>query len=311
MWARCDDRNSMPRKHSYSGTPDDWFSDSLLPNDFTGISFDFFVNWNTYQLSDQIWIKRIVDNKYYWPQLNRSTLEHDLYKCDTKAYVERLGAFADRSKVKINYQFFKESDDWHSHPQSFVSASIDKQGKISSVTHKSLSTIKNEIQTLSGGPVSVGSKGLTYSSTTLECYLANGDRSSKAAWPGDVDLLILDKNLTPIAILEYKKNTIPPIYSNHVPISDEQLSKYYPKPDQRKYDRLAILRDFLNHQFQKDIPIFNLYFPTWKGSTYMKIEHIIGDVRNLKSNPENVSLRPLPTTIKEMQKLTYSLITMI
>ncbi|WP_066057278.1 hypothetical protein [Robertmurraya korlensis] len=309
VWAKCDDRNDLPNNHEYSGTPDDWFSDTILPGNYTGVSFDFFVNWKNYSLSDEIWIKTIVDDKNkYWPHTNKSSLEHDLYKCESKQYVERLGSFAKLCNLNLKYQLFKESKDWGNSPQPIVTAAINSDGKIASTNQKSLRDIKQDIQRLSGGIVNVGEKGLTYSPTTLECYLSRG---SGAAWPGDVDLIILDKNLIPLAILEYKKNTKAPTYKNHVPISQETLSRYYPKPDKRKYDRLAILRDFLKAHFKKEIPIFNIYFPTWKGSTYMKIEHIIGKVGHLQANPENVTLRPLPKDKREMLRITMSVLTMI
>lgn len=313
IWARCRDRSSLAKSHEYSGSPEDWFADVLLPNGYTGISFDFFVNWSTNSLSNEIWIKRIIDDKYYWPQTNKSSLEHDLYKCDSQEYIKTLGSFVTQCHLKLNYQLFKESKDWRNNPSDFGTVAIDNKGKVSNVKYQSITDIKNEIQLLSGGPVRVGGKGLGYSSTTLECFLANEDKLSGAAWPGDVDLLILDKNLIPIAMLEFKKNTIRPNspYGKHIPISEEYLSNYYPNPDKRKYDRLAILRDYLNKHFQKTIPIFNIYFPTWKNSTYMKIEHIIGDIGNLQSNPENVTIRPLPRDSKEMKKITMSLFSMI
>lgn len=93
-----------------------------------------------------------------------------------------------------------------------------------------------------------------------------------AAWPGDADLIILDKDLNPVALLEYKKHTL------DTPIKDQQLSNYYPYPDKRKYDRLAILRNFLGN----NTPFINIYYPTNPVFKSIKFEKISGGIGGLR-----------------------------
>ena len=126
-----------------------------------------------------------------------------------------------------------------------VSVAFNNKGEVYQVTEKNISDLKKDIKLLSGGSISIGNKGLVYSTSTLEGYLSQTD----AAWPGDADLIVLDKALNPVALLEYKKHTL------DTPMRDQKLSNYYPSKDRRKYDRLAILRSFLG----EDTPFINIY----------------------------------------------------
>ena len=74
-------------------------------------------------------------------------------------------------------------------------------------------------------------KGLYWSTTELEGYLATTD----TPWPGDADLVLvaLDTGL-PKAIVEFRKQTQDRGLTS-------RFSEYYPRPDGRRWDRLAVL----------------------------------------------------------------------
>ena len=232
------------------------------------VSFDFFVNWNNNTISNEFWVKRIVKTEYTpWPIIDKGILQQKIYDCDGIEYVKVLSRFASKYNVILKYQLFKESNSWNDE-MTIISVVFNNNGDVSHVVNKRISDLKEDIKSLSGGPISIGKKGLIYSTSTLEGYLSRTD----SAWPGDADLVILDKALNPVALLEYKKHTL------DTPIKDQQLSNYYPYPDKRKYDRLAIIRNFLGN----DTPFINIYYPTNPVFESIKFEKISGGIGDLR-----------------------------
>lgn len=174
-----------------------------------------------------------------------------------------------------------------------ASVTFNNEGEASHISIKRIADLKEDIKLLSGGPIRIGKKGLIYSTSTLEGYLSRSD----AAWPGDADLIILDKALCPVALLEYKKHTL------DTPIKDQQLSNYYPYPDKRKYDRLAIFKTFL----ASDMPLINIYYPTNPKFRIIKFEKISGAVGDLHSTEVNGCYVPknqseYPTVVDSLLK---------
>jgi hypothetical protein len=265
------DRSKLSKRHPFSGAPEDWLINAILKQrSLFGVSFDFFVNWNNNVVSNEFWVKRIVKTEYApWPITDKGILQQKIYDCDSMEYVKVLSRFASKYNVILKYQLFKESNSWND-DMTIISVVFNNNGEVSHVINKRISDLKEDIKSLSGGPISIGKKGLIYSTSTLEGYLSRTD----AAWPGDADLVILDKALNPVALLEYKKHTL------DTPIKDQQLSNYYPYPDKRKYDRLAILRSFLGI----DTPFINIYYPTNPVFQSIKFEKISGAISNLRSS---------------------------
>lgn len=268
------DRSKLSKKHPFSGAPEDWFINTILKQrSFFGVSFDFFVNWNNNTISNEFWVKRIVKTEYSpWPIIDKRILQQEIYDCDGIEYVRVLSRFASKYNVILKYQLFKESNSWND-DMPIVSVVFNNNGEVSHVKNKRISDLKEDIKLFSGGPISIGKKGLIYSTSTLEGYLSRTD----AAWPGDADLIILDKSLNPVALIEYKKHTL------DTPIKDQQLSNYYPYPDKRKYDRLALLRSFLGIGTQ----FINIYYPTNPIFESIKFEKILGAIGELRSSEVN------------------------
>lgn len=230
---KAEDRTILAQWHPTSGPPESWLS--------SGISFDFFINWETYGVQREIWVKRLLDRHELPP-------EREVYN-----YLEANdSAFADLCNFASNYQFdlhymlFDDAQNWnddnsvlfdlHCAGGSWINEKID------------LANVKARICKLSGGKMRIGGKGLVLSTSNLETALAKTDYP----WPGDVDAIILHKETKiPLAMLEYRKHTkewdltsVKGYYSNN--------------SDKRKYDRLQLLKTAIN----PDLPLIVVTFPT-------------------------------------------------
>lgn len=274
--ALCTDRNIPAPTHRSSGEPDKWLADTYLePHELVGLTFDFFVNWRTRTTSNRLWIKRIVEPSFTpWPVVSHD-ISKAIYQCDGEKKVKQLCEFAARHGMSCHYFLFKESHDWENSPAPIVAVSFGGDGLVTDVREVELSTLKSRIQRWAGGPVSVGAKGLTVGSSTLECYLANDIKHEGVAWPGDADLVLVDSNFTPHAIIEFKKHTPSARFS----FPDQKLSNYYRRgnrwsQDGRKYNRLAMLRDYLRGN--SPLSIIVVYFPTPTSINQVQLECVEG-----------------------------------
>ena len=290
------DRSKRAARHPFSGAPEEWFDNAILKQySLFGISFDFFVKWKYNTISNEFWVKRIVKMGYTpWPITNNEILQQAIYDCDGEEYVKILACFAAKYHVTLKYFLFKESNCWNT-DMEIVSVCFDHNGEISLVNHIKVSDLMANIKGLSGGPISMGKKGLIYSTSTLEGYLSRTD----AVWPGDADLIILDKSINPVALIEYKKHTL------KTPINDQKLLNYYPYPDKRKYDRLGILRNFLSSGTQ----FINLYYPTNPIHKVIKFEKIMGNIGGLQGG--NVAECNVPRNTSEYSNVVNSLLRFI
>ncbi|MCY9139691.1 hypothetical protein [Peribacillus frigoritolerans] len=107
-----------------------------------------------------------------------------------------------------------------------------------------------------------------------------------AAWPGD----------------PYHRN-----------INDESLTNYYratgKADDNRKYNRFAILRDKIG----QDIPIINLYYPTWESDdpseNIIKLEKVIGKVGSLQI--QKIQTLPVPYTAADKTQVINTVMGML
>lgn len=220
--AKCDDREELSKRHEVAGDAEEWFSWELL-NEYqlSGVNFDFFVNWTSWthgKISNEFWVKRNVSEDEI-KSVSAEVIQDLIYSCDSEEFVKDLALLA---KGSLKYKLFRESVDWANQTDDqspILSVDIDATGRVSAVRREKLGTLMRQIQILSGGTVGVGTKGLKYSYTNLECFLSKTD----AAWPGDVDLILLDNEKKPIAILEFKK------HNKHDEIEKHKFEVYYKK----------------------------------------------------------------------------------
>ena len=284
--AFCNNRARPAPTHPFSGDPEEWLADTYLEqHGLVGLTFDFFVNWRTRSFSNRLWIKRIVEPSFTpWPVVSHD-LSNAIYQCDGEQKVKQLCEFAAKHDMSCHYFLFKESRDWENSPSPIVAVSFGEDGLVTDVREVELSILMDRIQMHAGGPVPVGDKGLILGTSTLECYLANDKKDEGAAWPGDADLVLVDSNFTPQAIIEFKKHTL------KTPIADQKLSNYYPRPDGRKYNRLAIFRDYLSGN-APPLPMIVVYFPTRTSINQVKLERVEGVPWRLHAG--NSTLLPVP-----------------
>lgn len=262
--ALCTDRSKTPKKNTTIGEPLEWLTHNVL-NSFgcSQLSFDFFVNWNNFICQDRIWIKRILAPNIDIHDFSKNTSDFITQKAlDINDNLMLINLFSIKYNFSPSYMIFKDNVVWETNPEPILRGAITAKG-IEDLKLYTINDIKRAIHQNSGGPVKIGKKGLLYGTSSLECYLSFTD----AAWPGDVDILLWDNfNNKVSVIIELKKHNL------ETPISDQQLSNYYPSFDKRKYDRLAILRDRLG----SNIPIIVLYYPTNIAQTNIKLELING-----------------------------------
>lgn len=272
--ARCDNRRLLARVNPVLGEPEKWLTDLVLQSrGYAKISFDFFVNWRTMRCSDEIWIKRIssIDVSLLCDAGNEYLAESVR---DAGDDLQAIHDFAQSQQLRAFYQIFRDDVDWLSSPEAILGAEVVSAG-FGETRLQSLRELIAHIRMIRGGPVNIGAKGLTYGSSTLECFLSR----TNDIWPGDVDCVLWSTASRQIhAIVEFKKHTL----AN--PVREQQLGNYYPRPDGRKYDSLALLRDRLDAR----IPLLIVYYPTNAGDREIKIERVSGACGALRSTDDQV-----------------------
>ena len=242
--------------------PEIWFGDELLSKENVfGLSFDFFVNWETLEISPSFWLKFRLDDTISYEEL-LDDLENEVLKVLTLEKQQVIVTLSNNHKINFELIIFNDSLDWGDNNSDILKVKVNSVGsKILLVPNKiTLFALKNQIQQYSGGAVKVGWKGLIYGTSRLECSLSHTD----SLYPGDADLVLFNDQKETIAILEYKKHNL------HTPIENQQLSNYYPRPDKRKYDRLSFLSHFLGRDHP--LPIIVIYYPTKPNTIKGKIE---------------------------------------
>lgn len=191
-------------------------------------------------------------------------------------YLTLLDSFKNQNSFTVQFIIFRDDADWANESSNLMIATFIGRSGTEFIFDSELVAInafKELIQKHSGGPVKIGDKKLTYGTSRLECYLSKTD----SLYPGDLDLIVFNERFEPIALLEYKKHNL------QSSISEQKLSNYYPNPDARKYNRLAILRGYLG-KTHPNLPIFNVYYPTHPDFNEGRLELLKGPVGNLETN---------------------------
>jgi hypothetical protein len=266
--AKCFNRTEKSRTNDKYGSPDDWFSNQHLMNhNLKSVSFDFFVNWGfkNPEITKTAWIKKIL-NKNYSIYSIINNIKDILIEELTEDYISLLQNFSLKNNINIEILIFNDENDWGDKNSKLLLVNIvDFECQIVNIE-----TFKMIIRDYSGGPVKIGSKGLKYGTSNLECHLS----TTNSLYPGDVDLLIIDNEYNVKCILEFKKHTL------DTGINEQKLSNYYPSLDSRKYHRLVILRNYFN----PSIPLIVIYYPTSNLINMGKMELLKGDISTLETN---------------------------
>jgi hypothetical protein len=237
--AMCANRSSKAKTHPRGG-PEDWLIPSVLRrHGLFGVSFDFFVQWSgdSGSIGPEIWMKRITDKQV---PASLSAQDVQTYRSELISLgddLEEFSLFADAARFEARYMIFRDGISWATAPERIAQIPL-VSGHLTNGTALTLAQLAARIQSLSGGPVWVGSKGLTYGTSTLECHLACNQQLC-AAWPGDADMVLCESSTgRPVAILEFKKDTMGGA------MASQSFQNFYSK-DRRKFTRLGLLRDYL------------------------------------------------------------------
>ncbi len=278
--AQCADRKRLAKENPRLAGPDTWLPTVISKCvDLCCVHFDYFINWQSGQLDRDFWLKCPIDAGQLpgWRNLDDAGASRILRgHSEFRALVK----FAGLNQASATAILFDDSQDWKSESSEVLLAHWPKDAdtakglKLSRLTRPQ---IEDVIRRKSGGPIAIGSKGLIYGTSCLECFLSRTD----ALWPGDADLLLCEKaSMRPIAIIEYKKHT----ESSKLEFSDQRISNYYPRPDGRKYDRLALLAEQIVPESR--ISLFTIYYSTIESELQVKLEEVTGESGRLKSGRE-------------------------
>ncbi|WEY38921.1 hypothetical protein [Paraburkholderia sp. SUR17] len=268
--ALCSHRAVLAKENSVLPPPQSILSNHILSEqNLFGVSFDYFIDWTTNQLNRDFWLKCPVEtaDQSDWSNLSDESIASDLRNHQK---FRDLVDFSLANSCSATAIIFDDRQQWSSKASTIICAHWPKypdSKKGLDISRVGLPQIEEMIKLRSGGPVAIGRKGLIYGTSSLECHLSR----TNALWPGDADLLVCEKStMRPIALIEYKKHTA----SSTKKFQEQRLSNYYPYPDRRKYDRLALLSEQIASD--RPIKIFILYYSTIESELSVKIEEIVG-----------------------------------
>ncbi|WP_224999398.1 hypothetical protein [Cesiribacter sp. SM1] len=297
--ARCGQRTQQPAVHPRSGQPTEWFSPELLAKKgYKGLTFDFFVQWNTVPpaLTPLIWVKKILKASHSYAQLLNKLPEFLLSELGAP-YLQLYTDFAQAFGMELQVLIFRDDHDWASTGSTLLLCTLENVGGEISISGSEISIglLQDLIRMHSGGKVKIGQKGLFWGTSNLECYLSATD----SLYPGDVDMLLLDERRKPAAIIEFKKHNL------LSPISEQKLENYYPYPDGRKYNRLAVLQQYLARRSgEQHIPFIIIYYPTKPEATKGRIELLQGAYGELRTLAARNFELPGKRSAEEFEKVT-------
>lgn len=254
--ALCSNREVLAKENPFLPGPQSIISNHLLSDqNLFGVSFDYFIDWTTNQLNRDFWLKCPIENisPDEWLKLSDDHITNCLRGHQK---FRDLIDFSSANSCSATAIVFYDHQKWSSETSTLICAHWPKDPnsrKGLDISRLCLRQIEEMIKVRSGGSIAIGRKGLVYGTSSLECHLSRTD----ALWPGDADLLLCDKsNMKPIALIEYKKHTD----NSTKKFQEQRLSNYYPRPDGRKYDRLALLSEQISPG--RPIKMFTLYYST-------------------------------------------------
>lgn len=265
--ALTSDRTHMAQTNDYCGNPEDWFdSQPFRERNLYATSFDFFIDWETGIVCDEVWIKRISDSDKIHEQ-SETELLNLISDCDGKEKSNRVYQFMKYQQLIEKYMLFRDvpENQWANGEEKVVELDLSRY-KNGSVSQFDAKEIQDKISLLRQRFVPIGKAGLIYSTSSLEGYLSR----QPYFWPGDADTVLFDENNDVVAIIEFKKHTA----NSRIPFEKQKITNYLER-DKLKYESLALLRD----RFQTDL--FVLYYPIPRNIDYMIIEKLDGAAKEL------------------------------
>lgn len=288
--AKCVDRSE---RASVAVNPIDWIAPEL-GSKYESLSFHFFINWNVNPatVSGPLWLSRLVIATPPNELMTANKEEVlDAYRnagCDI--LLSRLEKLAKNNFTTAECVLLGEMDTRLINQQSpvWIIKHENESNDPINIKKISVAELSSYIASIRKGAASLGSKGLFYGTSAVECWLSK----TQNLFPGDCDCLII-KDGVPVSIIELKKHTL------NDPISNNLASRYYPGQDSRKYDSLFALKKYLEQNYQVKVPLSIIYFATKfsayrvqvidKGLSGLRVLRDTNDVRYTMSDKSSIS----------------------
>lgn len=274
--ALCADRTQI----SKGVTPSDWIN-AALPKRASSLSFQYFVHWDQSPLviDDYVWMTKLIGFENT-EELNSGTEADILQTFISQGFAsefQTLSTFCKTNNHNLTCILLPELPMKMLNDETpiWVISEIDNGIELG-IRKVNIAILREQIKTHSGGPVHVGSKGLTYGTSAVECYLSKTD----AAYPGDVDCIISTDDGIALAMIEFKKHTIADTIGNHT------ASRYYQEKDKRKYDRLASLHKYYVPLNPDLCPLAILYFSTRTPIMRIQLVEVQNGIRVVKDSDD-------------------------
>jgi hypothetical protein len=159
--------------NDYCGNPEDWFdSQPFRERNLYATSFDFFVDWETETVCDEVWIKRISDSDAIHEQ-SETELLGLISDCDGREKSNRLYQFMVHQRMIEKYMLFRDvaESQWENGQEKVVELDLSRC-RNGSVSQFDVNEIQQKISQLRRRPAPIGNAGLIYSTSSLEGYLS-------------------------------------------------------------------------------------------------------------------------------------------
>lgn len=279
-------------------------SEALSSFKLNGVSFNFFVQWNSSfsngQLINEVWIKRNISfnniSNVTDKIISHSDIVQKLQQLEGKNTMIRDAKLFSQLGIKLKYLLLLPIDYGNAKPDTIIAyfLRLDIANNNLIYRHVSLRQMKNIIQNNTGQTFKMG-KRLYYAESQLEAYLSNTD----TPFPGDCDELVYDPvNMKVKFILEYKKCT-----TRDKSYVKDQSYKRFIKKDKLKYQRLNILRKYIEEIQHQKIPLYNVIYSVNENDLDIKIEEINEELMLNRSHVFLAESTPRENKIKLLNEI--------
>ena len=261
--AKCSDRNDVTRDFNTSR----WLL-PVLPDGWKIHSFHFFMDWanDPATVTGPFLMTRLVDIP---PGDNPNDVTKDnilqaFYESGSDVHFEDLLQVSANCSREIHAVLLPESGIPVSDRTPFWTVIKNKTGAFEVLKHD-VAQLKKRIRALHRTEASIGGKGLTYGTSTIECFLS----LSNDIFPGDVDAVVVDELSHVQHVIEFKRHNI------SAPIDQHLADRYYPKQDSRKYASLQAFVSEVN-VFAKSETQLTIFYYTTREPHQIRLQSVAG-----------------------------------
>ena len=248
--------------------PNRWV-EAGLPKGWTVYSFQFFVRWNDrpYTIGDNFLMSRLID---LGPgETLDSVSDEDVMAAFTASgnvqHFANLEAVCARYDKRIASVLLPEIPVNNIVERTPIWSVLRSDAGELQIRRSTLDGLKRAFRRDRGGARSqLGRKGLPFGTSAVECALSR----TEDIFPGDADAIIVDQLGDIRHVIEYKKHT------RLEPLHKHLASRYYPKPDRRKYQSLDGLVSNLRTFDLGGVPLTILYFSTKLSEPLIRLQSI-------------------------------------